>query len=83
MNKNSYKNDAGKDKWVCCPECGSKNRKSAVGSEICICKNCSTHFRAWVVKGFVTVFPIKENEDENTAFIRFKEYHEKLMLLTE
>lgn len=83
MNKNVTRIKSSKDKWVCCPECGSKNRKSLVGNEICRCNNCGANFRAWIVKGFVTVFPESEEYDEETIYSRFKEYHEKLMLLTE
>lgn len=68
---------------VCCPVCGKVNRKSILANELCHCSRCETEFRIWVVHGFVTVFPIKVDEDEITSFNRFKEYHEQMMQLAQ
>ena len=83
MNKSLVRGGNTKDKWVCCPQCGTKNRRISVGSEICRCSSCGTDFKAWIVKGFVTVFTVNEAEDEVSAYKRFKDYHDQLMILAD
>ena len=67
--------------WVCCPECGKKNRKSALACDVCRCEQCSTDFRAYVVKGVVMVIPFKQDEDEFESYNRTKSYLEQLVCL--
>lgn len=83
MNNNIMRDGSPKDKWVCCPDCGTKNRKTIVGNETCRCVKCGTDFKAWVVRGFVTVFPVSEGDDEIKAYRRFKDYHDQLMSLAD
>lgn len=81
MNSNNIKKERQPHNvsWVCCPECGKKNRKSALACDICRCENCNTDFRAYVVKGAVMVIPFKQDEDEFESYTRTKSYLEQLV----
>lgn len=67
--------------WVCCPECGKKNRKSALACDVCRCEQCGADFRAYVVKGTVMVVPFNKEETEVESYNRTKNYLEQLVQL--
>lgn len=82
MNNTKNKANAGPEvSWICCPECGKKNRRSALACDVCRCETCGKDFRAYVVKGTVMVIPLKKEENEVETYYRTRNYMEQLVNL--